>query len=34
VAQGATVRWSENGKSIRELVNVPPKGIVRLVADF
>jgi hypothetical protein len=33
-AQGATVRWSENGELVREIVNVPAKGILRLVADF
>ncbi len=33
-AQGATVRWSANGETVRETINVPAKGILRLVADF
>jgi hypothetical protein len=33
-AEGAKVHWSENGKPVRETMNVPPKGILRLVADF
>jgi hypothetical protein len=33
-AQGATVRWSENGKSVRETIDVPAKQVLRLVADF
>jgi len=33
-AQGASVRWSANGKPVRETVNVSAKGILRLVADF
>jgi hypothetical protein len=33
-AQGATVRWSANGEPVREALNVPAKGILRLVADF
>src|SRR5579871_1263447 len=33
-AQGASVRWSANGQTIGETINVPPKGILRLVADF
>jgi len=33
-AQGASVRWSSNGEPVRETVNVPAKGILRLVADF
>lgn len=33
-AQGTSVRWSANGKPVRETVNVPAKGILRLVADF
>jgi hypothetical protein len=33
-AQGATVRWSANGETVRETINVPAKKILRLVADF
>jgi hypothetical protein len=33
-AQGAKVRWSENGKPIAETLNVPGQASVRLVADF
>jgi hypothetical protein len=33
-AQGAGVGWSVNGKPVLETVNVPAKGILRLVADF
>ena len=33
-AQGAPVRWSANGEPVRETVNVPARGILRLVADF
>ena len=33
-AEGATVRWSANGETVRETINVPAKGILRLVADF
>ena len=33
-AQGATVRWSANGEPVRETVNVPANGILRMVADF
>jgi hypothetical protein len=33
-AQGATVRWSTNGKTVGETINVPAKGMLRLVADF
>lgn len=33
-AQGATVRLSANGELVRETINVPAQGILRLVADF
>ena len=33
-AQGAAVRWSENGKAVHDTVTVPAKGILRLVADL
>jgi len=33
-AQGATVRWSANGETVRESINIPAKGILRLVANF
>jgi hypothetical protein len=33
-AQGGTVRWSQNGKSIHETIDVPAKELLRLVADF
>lgn len=33
-AQGASVRWSANGETVRETVKVPARGILRLVADF
>jgi hypothetical protein len=33
-AQGAKVRWSENGKPIAETLNVPGQAITRIVADF
>jgi hypothetical protein len=33
-AQAATVRWSANGEPVRETVNVPAHGILRLAADF
>lgn len=33
-AQGAPVRWSANGEPARETINVPARGILRLVADF
>ena len=32
-AQGAKVRWSENGKAIAETLNVPGRAILRIVAD-
>jgi hypothetical protein len=32
--KGATVRWSSNGKTVGENVNVPAHGILRLMADF
>jgi hypothetical protein len=34
VAKGTTVRWSANGKTVGEDINVPAKGILRLIADF
>jgi len=33
-AQGTSVRWTANGNRVRETVDVPTKGILRLVADF
>lgn len=33
-AQGASVRWSANGEPVRETINVPAHGILRMVADF
>lgn len=33
-AQGAKVRWSENGKPVAETLNVPGQAILRLAADF
>ncbi|HXF12661.1 MAG TPA: hypothetical protein VN517_05875 [Terriglobales bacterium] len=32
-AEGAKVRWSENGKPIPETLNVPGRAILRIVAD-
>lgn len=33
-AQGTAARWNANGTIVGDTINVPAKGIVRLVADF
>jgi hypothetical protein len=33
-AEGAKVRWSENGKPITETLNLPGRAIMRIVADL
>ena len=33
-AKGTAVRWSANGKTVGDTINVPAKGILRVVADF
>jgi hypothetical protein len=34
IAQGAKVRWSNDGRPIAETLNVPARAILRIVADF
>jgi hypothetical protein len=33
-AQGANVRWHEEGKSISETITLPANGIARLFAEY